>query len=98
MSQQNRVRNEKRYTLKKVVLNMGVGRSGDAITIAQKALGQISGKKSCVRNAKEAQRDWGVRKGEAHRGISPPSAGMMRVLSWSGSWRQRGMSFNGRFL
>ncbi len=54
----------KKIYLEKVVLNMGVGRSGDAITIAQKALGQISGKKSCVRNAKEAQRDWGVRKGE----------------------------------
>lgn len=54
----------KKIYLDKVVLNMGVGRSGDAITTAQKALDQISGEKSCVRNAKEAQRDWGVRKGE----------------------------------
>ena len=54
----------KKIYLDKVVLNMGVGRSGDAITTAQKALDQISGKKSCTRNAKEAQRDWGVRKGE----------------------------------
>lgn len=43
---------------------MGVGKSGDVITIARKALDQISGKKSSARNAKETQRDWGVRKGE----------------------------------
>ena len=54
----------KKISLEKVVLNMGVGRSGDAIEIAKKALDQISGKKSCARNAKETQRDWGVRKGE----------------------------------
>jgi large subunit ribosomal protein L5 len=54
----------KAITLNKVVLNMGVGKSGDAIEIAKLALDQISGKKSCAREAKETQRDWGVRKGE----------------------------------
>ena len=54
----------KRIRLEKVVLNMGVGRSGDAIEIAKKALDQISGKRSCAREAKETQRDWGIRKGE----------------------------------
>ncbi len=54
----------KRISLEKVVLNMGVGRSGEAIEIAKKALDQISGKRSCARDAKETQRDWGVRKGE----------------------------------
>lgn len=54
----------KRITFSKVVLNMGVGKSGDAIEVAKKALDQISGKKSCARNAKETQRDFGVRKGE----------------------------------
>lgn len=54
----------KKITLEKVVLNMGVGKSGDAIEVAKKALDQISGKKSCARDAKETQRDWGVRKGE----------------------------------
>jgi len=54
----------KKITLEKVVLNMGVGRSGDAIDVAKKALDQISGKKSNSRNARETQRDWGVRKGE----------------------------------
>ena len=54
----------KKIRLEKVVLNMGVGRSGDSIEIAKKALDHISGKKSCARDAKETQRDWGVRKGE----------------------------------
>ncbi len=54
----------KEIRLEKVVLNMGVGKSGDAINIAKKALTQISGKTPCQRNAKDSQRDWGVRKGE----------------------------------
>ncbi|MHA7647308.1 50S ribosomal protein L5 [Nitrosopumilus sp. S4] len=54
----------KKISLEKVVLNMGVGKSGDVIEIAKRALDQISGKKSCARNAKETQRDWGIRKGE----------------------------------
>jgi len=54
----------KKISLEKVVLNMGVGKSGDVINIARKALDGISGKKSSARNAKETQRDWGVRKGE----------------------------------
>lgn len=54
----------KEIHLEKVVLNMGVGKSGDAIEIGKKALDQISQKKSSARNAKATQRDWGVRKGE----------------------------------
>lgn len=54
----------KKIRLEKIVLNMGVGRSGDAIEVAKKALDSISGKKSCARDAKGTQRDWGVRKGE----------------------------------
>ncbi len=54
----------KEIHLEKVVLNMGVGKSGDAIEIGKKALDQISEKKSSSRNAKATQRDWGVRKGE----------------------------------
>ncbi|MFN3655339.1 MAG: 50S ribosomal protein L5 [Candidatus Nitrosotenuis sp.] len=54
----------KQIRLEKVVLNMGVGKSGEAIEIAKKALDQITGKKSCTRDAKATQRDWGVRKGE----------------------------------
>ena len=54
----------KKISLEKVVLNMGLGKSGDVINIATKALEQISGKKPSTRNAKSAYRDWGVRKGE----------------------------------
>ena len=61
MSQTNPM---KEIRLEKVVLNMGVGRSGDAIDAAKAALEQISGRKPAVRNARTAQRDWGVRKGE----------------------------------
>jgi len=54
----------KKISLQKVVLNMGVGKSGDDIEVAKKALNQITGKKSSSRNAKATERDWGVRKGE----------------------------------
>ena len=54
----------KKISLEKVVLNMGLGRSGDAVLIAKNALQQISGKNPSARDAKETQRDWGIRKGE----------------------------------
>ena len=54
----------KKISLDKVVLNMGIGKSGDVIDIARRALEQISGKKPSTRNAKDTQREWGVRKGE----------------------------------
>jgi len=54
----------KKISLQKIVLNMGVGKSGDDIEVAKKALHQITGKKSSSRNAKATERDWGVRKGE----------------------------------
>ena len=54
----------KKISLAKVVLNMGVGKSGEPIEIGKKALEQITGKKPNARNAKKPQRDWGVRKGE----------------------------------
>ena len=50
--------------LEKVVLNMGLGKSGDAVEIAKKALGQISDRKVNERSARKPHRDWGVRKGE----------------------------------
>ena len=54
----------KNIFLDKVVLNMGLGKSGDIISIGKKCLEQISGKKPNAREAKETLRDWGVRKGE----------------------------------
>ena len=63
MSQQTQ-NSMKKISLAKVVLNMGIGKSGDPIETGKKALEQITGKKPNARNAKKAQRDWGVRKGE----------------------------------
>ncbi len=54
----------KKITVAKVVLNMGVGKSGEPIERAKRALQQISGQKPSARNAKATQRDWGVHKGE----------------------------------
>ena len=63
MSQQIEKR-MKKITLEKDVLNIGVGKSGENLEIARNALQQIVNKKPNLRNAKAAQRDWGVRKGE----------------------------------
>ena len=54
----------KKISLDKIVLNMGLGKSGDVIDIATNALTQITKRKPNSRNAKKAHRDWGVRKGE----------------------------------
>ena len=62
MEQQTQVM--KKIFLEKIVLNMGLGKSGDVIETGKKCLEQISGKKPNAREAKETLRDWGVRKGE----------------------------------
>jgi large subunit ribosomal protein L5 len=54
----------KKISVAKVVLNMGVGKSGEPIERAKSALQQIAGQKPSPRNAKATQRDWGVHKGE----------------------------------
>lgn len=54
----------KTIAVAKVVLNMGVGKSGEPIERAKRALQQIAGQKPSPRNAKATQRDWGVHKGE----------------------------------
>nr|AIF15684.1 ribosomal protein L5P (RP-L5, rplE) [uncultured marine thaumarchaeote KM3_71_C08] len=63
MSQQTQ-NSMKKISLAKIVLNMGIGKSGEPIEIGKIALEQITGKKPNARNAKKSQRDWGVRKGE----------------------------------
>ena len=63
MSQQTQS-SMKKISLNKIVLNMGVGKSGEPIETGKIALVQITGKKPNTRNAKKSQRDWGVRKGE----------------------------------
>ena len=54
----------KKISVAKVVLNMGVGKSGEPIEKAKRALQQIAGQQPCSRIAKATQRDWGVHKGE----------------------------------
>ena len=54
----------RRIYLDKVVLNMGLGKSGPVIETAKKCLEQISGHKPNAREARGTLRDWGVRKGE----------------------------------
>ena len=63
MSQQTQ-NSMKKISLNKIVLNMGIGKSGEPIETGKTALVQITGKKPNTRNAKKSQRDWGVRKGE----------------------------------
>ena len=87
----------KMINLEKVVLNMGVGKSGDAIETAKKALDQISGKKSCNRSAKKAHRDWGVRKGEPI-GASVTIRGDDAKILLKKLFEAKGNSVNGRSL
>ena len=47
----------KEIRLEKVVLNMGLGKSGDAVEIAKKALGQISNKKLMI-EIQNWESDW----------------------------------------
>src|SRR5690349_3550138 len=54
----------KKISVAKVVLNMGVGKSGEPIEKAKRALKHISGQQPSPRMAKATQRDWGVHKGE----------------------------------
>ena len=51
-------------SVEKVVINIGVGKSGDAIERAKKVLSQITGQSSNERRAKKSIRDFGVHKGE----------------------------------
>jgi len=88
----------KKISLEKVVLNMGLGRSGDIIQTAKMALDHITGKKSNSREAKETQRDWGIRKGEPI-GVSVTVRGedakelLKRLLEAKGN-QVRGKSFD----
>ncbi len=88
----------KEIRLEKIVLNMGVGKSGEIIEISKKALEQISGNKPCSRKAKATQRDWGVRKGEPI-GVAVTSRGeeakalLKRLLEAKGN-QLKGLSFD----
>ncbi|MBI3841236.1 MAG: 50S ribosomal protein L5, partial [Thaumarchaeota archaeon] len=48
----------------KVVLNIGLGKSGEAIERGKRVLEQIAGQKPSQTKAKKAIRDFGIHKGE----------------------------------
>ncbi|MCS7097644.1 MAG: 50S ribosomal protein L5 [Candidatus Methanomethyliaceae archaeon] len=59
--QENPMRN---IRIGKVVVNMGVGESGERLEKAMKVLEQLTGQKPCPTRAKRTIRDFGIRKGE----------------------------------
>ena len=85
----------KKISLEKVVLNMGIGKSGDVIDIARKALEQISGKKPSTRNAKDTQREWGVRKGEPI-GVAVTIRGLDAIALLKRLLEAKGNTVNGK--
>jgi large subunit ribosomal protein L5 len=54
----------KQIQISKVVINIGVGKSGDPVEKAKNALSELTGKKPSVRGAKKSVRDFGIHKGE----------------------------------
>jgi large subunit ribosomal protein L5 len=61
MEQENEM---KRIRVHKVVINIGVGRSGEPIDKARNALLELTGQQPAVRGAKKTVRDFGIHKGE----------------------------------
>ena len=59
--QENRM---KSIRVGKVVLNIGLGKSGEAIERGKRVLEQVTGQKPSQRKAKKAIRDFGIHKGE----------------------------------
>lgn len=54
----------KRIEVHKVVINIGVGRSGEPIDKAKNALLELTNQQPAVRGAKKSVRDFGIHKGE----------------------------------
>ena len=54
----------KRIRIDKVVINIGVGRSGEPIDKAKNALLELTAQQPAVRGAKKTVRDFGIHKGE----------------------------------
>lgn len=54
----------KKINVEKVVINIGVGKSGEPLEKAKQALRELTGKKPTVRGAKKTVRDFGIHKGE----------------------------------
>jgi large subunit ribosomal protein L5 len=54
----------RRITIDKVVINVGVGRSGEPVEKAKNALLELTSQRPAVRGAKKTVRDFGIHKGE----------------------------------
>jgi large subunit ribosomal protein L5 len=54
----------RKISISKVVINIGVGRSGEPIEKAKHALQELTGQRPSVRGARETVRDFGIHKGE----------------------------------
>ena len=65
MSTETQTANQmKAIRVDKVVINIGVGKSGEPIEKARKALLELTGQQPAVRGAKKTVRDFGIHKGE----------------------------------
>ena len=54
----------KKIDIEKIVINIGVGKSGDPFERAKMALEELTGQKPSPRGAKKSVRDFGIHKGE----------------------------------
>ncbi|MGD1834674.1 MAG: 50S ribosomal protein L5 [Nitrososphaeraceae archaeon] len=54
----------KKISIEKVVINIGVGKSGDPLERAKMALEELTSHKPSVRGSKKSVRDFGIHKGE----------------------------------
>ena len=54
----------KKIFVDKVVINIGVGKSGEPVERAKRALLELTGQQPAVRGAKKTVRDFGIHKGE----------------------------------
>lgn len=61
---ENKINPMKEINVSKVVINIGVGKSGDPVEKAKDALSELTGKTPSVRGAKKSVRDFGIHKGE----------------------------------
>jgi len=62
---QNKINPMRDLRIEKVVINIGVGKSGEALERAGSVLEELFNKKPHKRNAKKSIRDFGVHQGEA---------------------------------
>jgi large subunit ribosomal protein L5 len=54
----------KRIIVSKVVVNIGVGRSGEPLEKAKRGLEELTGQRPAMRGARKSVRDFGIHKGE----------------------------------